>query len=194
MNLVDGREAMLPHLIQVSLEAREANTMYRRTNDACMHFQVSIELDAKGTCYGCSMANLSNIWNRPADFPAINPYFSGQKNTYVYVGSSSGTRRFLPRFPFDSIVKLDLSNGSAKSWSTGDRMFVGEPIFVPKGTEEDDGYVLVVEVRMLFSQYLCLPINRYGSWALLISWLISAFISTPVCCRKANVLPRHTGC
>ncbi|CAL9782537.1 unnamed protein product [Musa acuminata subsp. burmannicoides] len=122
MNLVDGREAMLPHLIQVS-----------------------IELDAKGTCYGCSIANLSNIWNRPADFPAINPYFSGQKNTYVYVGSSSGTRRFLPRFPFDSIVKLDLSNGSAKSWSTGDRMFVGEPIFVPKGTEEDDGYVLVVE-------------------------------------------------
>lgn len=124
-----------------------------------MHFQVSIELDANGTCYGCSMANLSNIWNRPADFPAINPYFSGQKNTYVYVGSSSGTRRFLPRFPFDSIVKLDLSNGSAKSWSTGDRMFVGEPIFVPKGTEEDDGYVLVVEVRMLFSQDLCLPIN-----------------------------------
>ncbi|RWV86312.1 hypothetical protein GW17_00051806 [Ensete ventricosum] len=119
---------------------------------------VSIELDAKGTCYGCSIANLPNIWNRPADFPAINPDFSGQKNTYVYVGSSSGTRRFLPRFPFDTIVKLDLSNGSAKSWSTGNRMFVGEPIFVPKGIEEDDGYVLVVEVRMLFSQYLCLLI------------------------------------
>jgi 9-cis-beta-carotene 9',10'-cleaving dioxygenase len=88
-----------------------------------------------------------NQWSKPADFPVINPDFSGNKNKYVYAASSSGSRQTLPHFPFDMVVKLNLLDKSIHTWTVGARRFIGEPIFVPKGREEDDGYLLVVEVR-----------------------------------------------
>lgn len=112
---------------------------------------MSIKLDSRGKCVGCSAENLSNKWNRPADFTVINPAFSGRKNAYIYTSAASGKRRLLPSFPFDSVVKLNTNNGKVASWSSGNRAFVGEPAFVPrsiyKGDAEDDGYILVVEVR-----------------------------------------------
>jgi hypothetical protein len=45
-------------------------------------------------------------------------------NRFVHTGAASG---FLPHFPFfDSVVKVDASNGLARSWSTESRKFVGE--------------------------------------------------------------------
>lgn len=91
----------------------------------------------------------------------INPSFSGKKNKYVYAATTLGSRKSLPHFPFDTVVKVDLSSSdnddhnnhhSVKTWSVGSRRFIGEPIFVPKTShhddngEEDDGYLLVVEV------------------------------------------------
>lgn len=108
--------------------------------------QVSINLDKRGTCRGCSVRRLSDQWTRPADFPAINPSFANRRNRFTYAGAASGLRRFLPYFPFDSVVKLDVSDGSARSWSAAGRNFVGEPVFIPTGSKEDDGYVLVVKV------------------------------------------------
>ncbi|RLM65264.1 carotenoid cleavage dioxygenase [Panicum miliaceum] len=108
--------------------------------------QVSIDLDKGGACRGCSVRRLSDQWTRPADFPAINPSFANRRNRFVYAGAASGSRRFLPFFPFDSVVKVDVSDGSARLWSAAGRKFVGEPVFVPiGGREEDDGYVLLVE-------------------------------------------------
>ncbi|XP_058106592.1 carotenoid cleavage dioxygenase 7, chloroplastic [Magnolia sinica] len=121
MNVREGEEALLPHLVRVG-----------------------IELNADGVSRRCSVEAL-NQWNRPSDFPAINPAFSGARNTYIYAATSSGSRRSLPHFPFDSIAKLNVSDGSVSKWSTRTRRFIGEPIFVPKGAEEDDGYLLVVE-------------------------------------------------
>ncbi|KAL9844196.1 putative oxidoreductase [Arabidopsis thaliana] len=48
------------------------------------------------------------------------------------------------------VVKFDLDSNLVRTWSTGARRFVGEPMFVPKnsveeGEEEDDGYIVVVE-------------------------------------------------
>ncbi|KAL3516906.1 hypothetical protein ACH5RR_023808 [Cinchona calisaya] len=107
--------------------------------------QVSINLDAKGICQNCSVNDL-NEWTKPSDFPVINQDFSGCKNTFVYAATSSGSRRALPHFPFDTVVKLNTRDKSISTWSTGRRRFIGEPLFVPKGTqEEDDGYLLVVE-------------------------------------------------
>lgn len=103
-------------------------------------------MDAYGTCQESSVEPL-NQWSKPADFPVINPDFSGNKNKYVYAASSSGSRQALPHFPFDMVVKLNLSDKSIHTWTVGARRFIGEPIFVPKGREEDDGYLLVVEVR-----------------------------------------------
>ncbi|GMI67571.1 carotenoid cleavage dioxygenase 7 [Hibiscus trionum] len=122
MNVSQGDELLVPHLVQVS-----------------------INLDSNGNCQECLMENL-NEWNKPSDFPVINPEFSGKKNAYIYASTSSGSRQALPHFPFDTVVKLNLSTRTASTWSAGARRFIGEPIFVPKGTEEEeDGYILVVE-------------------------------------------------
>ncbi|KAJ1702269.1 hypothetical protein LUZ63_002048 [Rhynchospora breviuscula] len=126
MNTVARGDDLLPHLVKVS-----------------------ISLDSRGKCVICSEENLSNKWNRPADFTIINPAFAGRKNTYIYSSAASGKRRLLPHFPFDSVIKLNMNNGKVGSWSSGSRSFFGEPIFVPKsiysGNAEDDGYILVVE-------------------------------------------------
>lgn len=110
--------------------------------------QVSINLDNKNVCEKCSVKDL-NEWSKPSDFPVINQEFSGCKNNYVYAATCSGSRQELPHFPFDTVLKLNTSNKSIQTWSTTRRRFIGEPIFVPKGNaqEEDDGYLLVVEVN-----------------------------------------------
>ncbi|KAL3649422.1 Carotenoid cleavage dioxygenase 7, chloroplastic [Castilleja foliolosa] len=123
MNLEKGQEKLLPHLVQVN-----------------------ITLDKDENCKRCSVNDLSN-WTKPSDFPVINQDFSGTKNTYIYSSTASGTRRALPHFPFDTIVKLNTVDKSTQTWSTGGQRFIGEPIFITKGDKkgEDDGYLLVVE-------------------------------------------------
>ncbi|GAV88289.1 RPE65 domain-containing protein, partial [Cephalotus follicularis] len=121
MNVKERENELLPHLVQVS-----------------------INLDASGSCQiGCVKS--LNEWNKPTDFPVINPSFSGVNNTYIYAATSSGSRQTLPHFPFDTVVKLNLLDNSVNTWSAGNRRFIGEPVFVPKGVEEDEGYLLVVE-------------------------------------------------
>ncbi|WMV11212.1 hypothetical protein MTR67_004597 [Solanum verrucosum] len=122
MNVEEGEEKLLPHLVQVS-----------------------INLDTKGNCTKCSVNDLNPQWNKAADFPAMNPEFSGRKNTYVYAATSTGSRQALPHFPFDTVVKLNAVDKSVQKWSAGRRRFIGEPVFIPRGTKEDDGYLLVVE-------------------------------------------------
>ncbi|KAM3388980.1 hypothetical protein ACQJBY_011238 [Aegilops geniculata] len=109
--------------------------------------KVAIELDKRGGAYRkCSVKRLSDQWSRPADFPAINPSYANKRNRFIYAGAASGSRKLLPYFPFDSVVKVDVSNGSARRWSSEGRKFVGEPVFIPTGGgEEDHGYVLLVE-------------------------------------------------
>jgi 9-cis-beta-carotene 9',10'-cleaving dioxygenase len=112
--------------------------------------QVCVDLDKRGACRGCSVRRLSDQWTRPADFPTINPAFANRRNRFIYAGGASGSRRFLPYFPFDSVVKVDVSDGSTRLWSAAGRKFIGEPVFVPMtgGGREDDGYVLLVEVEI----------------------------------------------
>lgn len=111
--------------------------------------QVSINLDSNGNCENCTVKPL-NQWSKAADFPVINHEYSGRQNTFIYAATSSGSRQALPHFPFDTVVKLNTLDESTRTWSVGTRRFVGEPIFVPgSGTQEDDGYILVVEVSNL---------------------------------------------
>nr|AKQ19158.1 carotenoid cleavage dioxygenase 7 [Petunia x hybrida] len=122
MNVNEEKEKLLPHLVQVS-----------------------ISLDTNGNCTKCSVNDLNPQWNKAADFPAMNPDFSGRNNAYVYAATSSGSRQALPSFPFDTVVKLNTANKSVHTWSAGRRRFIGEPVFIPRGTIEDEGYLLVVE-------------------------------------------------
>ncbi|KAK8964219.1 hypothetical protein KSP40_PGU000802 [Platanthera guangdongensis] len=124
MNDSQGNKSRLPHLVKIS-----------------------IKLDQSGVCRFCGAANSSSGWSWPADFPTINGTLAGQRNEFMYAGTASGTRRFLPHFPFDSVVKLNCIDGTVASWCAGKRKFIGEPIFVARGEGggEDDGYILVVE-------------------------------------------------
>ncbi|XP_057981204.1 carotenoid cleavage dioxygenase 7, chloroplastic [Malania oleifera] len=166
MNAKEGETKLLPHIVQVL-----------------------INLDPEGNCQNCIVEPL-NQWSKPSDFPAINPLFSGNKNTYIYVASASGSHPTLPHFPFDTIVKLNVVNKSTFAWSVGARRFIGEPTFVPIGPKEDDGYLLVVEyavsiqrcyllilnprrigesnaivARIEVPRYLSFPIGFHGFWA-----------------------------
>ena len=51
-------------------------------------------------------------------------------------------------------MKLNVLNQFVPTWSVGHRRFISEPIFIPKGDEEDDGYLLVVEVNNVLIIYL----------------------------------------
>ena len=113
-----------------------------------------IQLDADRNYQKCCVEPLINQWKRSTDFPVINPVFLGNKNKYIYAATSSGSRQTLPHFPFDTVVKLNVLNQSVHTWSVGRRRFIGEPIFIPKGDEEDDGYLLVVEVSNILIIYL----------------------------------------
>ena len=127
-------------------------------------------MDGDGNGNDCAVRQASDTWKKPADFPAINPAFSGLKNEFMYAGTTSGARRFLPDFPFDSIAKINCSGGAAATWTAGRRRFVGEPVFVPRrssASDEDDGYILVVEVRLLiqvayFRRYSFLSLLQYA--------------------------------
>ncbi|GMP42739.1 hypothetical protein CsSME_00012379 [Camellia sinensis var. sinensis] len=125
----------------------DPSMMNRKEENLLPHLvQVSINLDANGECQECSVKSL-NEWKKASDFPVINQDYSGAKNTYIYAATTSGSRQALPHFPFDTVLKLNTLNKSIHTWSVGSRRFIGEPIFVPKGTqeEEDNGYILVVE-------------------------------------------------
>lgn len=112
--------------------------------------QVSIKLDSDYNCQECDVKPMKK-WKKSSDFPATNPTFSGKKNKYLYAATTLGSRKTLPCFPFDTVVKLDLetTESVAQTWTAGSRRFIGEPIFVPKGYQEDDGYLLVVEVGII---------------------------------------------
>lgn len=146
--------------------------------------QVSIDLDKRGTCRGCSVSRLSDQWTRPADFPAINPNFANRRSRFIYTGGASGSRRFLPHFPFDSVVKVDTADGSARLWCTEGRKFVGEPVFVPTGGREDDGYVLLVEVR----EHTSTPIYPFSVNTLLTLLISLASLQYAVSDHRCNLV------
>lgn len=152
--------------------------------------QVAIELDKRGASQICSVRRLSDQWTKPADFPAINPSFANKRNRFIYAGAASGSRRLLPYFPFDTVVKVDVANGSTRWWSSEGRKFVGEPVFIPTRGGEDHGYVLLVEyavsedkchlvvldarkigkrsalvVKLEVPKHLTFPMGFHGFWA-----------------------------
>ncbi|KAJ4956312.1 hypothetical protein NE237_013095 [Protea cynaroides] len=135
MNARDGEVELLPHLIQVS-----------------------IKLDSNGIQQKCLVEPL-NHWSRPSDFPVVNPAFTGHGNNYIYAATSSGSRRLFPYFPFDTVAKLNLSTKAVSTWSVGSRRFIGEPVFVSKGIEEDDGYLLVVEYAVSIQRCYLVVLN-----------------------------------
>jgi torulene dioxygenase len=74
------------------------------------------------------------------ELPTLNPAYTTRPHRYVYGVMDTGKSSFL-----DGLIKYDVTNHTAKTWSTHGHT-AGEPIFVadPDSIEEDGGVLLSV--------------------------------------------------
>ena len=82
-----------------------------------------------------------------SEFPRLDERFAGLPYRHGFMASTTGPEG--KNALFDQVVHVDLETGKAKRWHAGEGSFVGEPIFVPKtpNAEEGDGYLLSIVYR-----------------------------------------------
>ncbi|MFG2072860.1 carotenoid oxygenase family protein [Nonomuraea maritima] len=91
--------------------------------------------------------------DRPQEFPRMDERRTGRPYRYGYTAitrdltdiifSGGAELEDLPDEAFDNaLVKHDLERGAQEQRRFGRGAYVGEPVFVPSGEAEDDGYVL----------------------------------------------------
>ncbi|RSN15747.1 carotenoid oxygenase [Nonomuraea sp. WAC 01424] len=91
--------------------------------------------------------------DRPQEFPRIDERRTGGPYRYGYTSAAAdlhdviypaGTElEDLPDEAFDNtLIKHDLERGTQESRRFGRGAYAGEPVFVPSGAAEDDGYLL----------------------------------------------------
>lgn len=81
--------------------------------------------------YATGMAN---------EFPRINPRFVGRPYRYAWIACNPTDRA---QGLQQQIARVDVETGAVALHDFGPDAYVGEPVFVPTGTAEDDGVVLV---------------------------------------------------
>ncbi len=80
---------------------------------------------------------------RPVEFPRVAPSVEGAAYRYAWCAAHANvdaTRQGMQ----DRILKLDVQSGAERVWAAGPGAYVGEPVFVPEGTREDEGWLLVM--------------------------------------------------
>jgi carotenoid cleavage dioxygenase len=94
------------------------------------------------------------------EFPRVNPKVECHKHRYGYVLQAGG------KHSFGGLFKHDLELGTTQYHDVGERYAAGEPVFVPTGDGEDEGYILSVvydgetqlsELRVIDAQDFCAP-------------------------------------
>ena len=80
--------------------------------------------------------------DRPGDFGRINDGYTGLEARYGYLMEMDGEGSAEAPTYGKALLKYDLETGVCKSHELGSSVRGGEPTFVQKGTEEDDGYVM----------------------------------------------------
>jgi all-trans-8'-apo-beta-carotenal 15,15'-oxygenase len=78
---------------------------------------------------------------RTCEFATVNPTRQGLDARFAWMAV---TERERGNDPLQAIEKLDLASGERRLWSAAPRGFVSEPVMVPRGTTEDDGWVLTL--------------------------------------------------
>lgn len=81
------------------------------------------------------------VEERSCEFPAIHPTHEGRSYRYVYLSAADQPG---PNAPHQAILKRNIETGETQMWSAAPRGFVGEPIFVARSEQEDDGWILVL--------------------------------------------------
>lgn len=88
----------------------------------------------------------------PTEFPRINDAWRGQAQRYSYHCHLAEN----PTLLFDGIVKYDLPAAKATTLRLPPGHYCSEPTFVPRGLEEDDGYLATFVTSRAGSSEFCL--------------------------------------
>lgn len=85
-------------------------------------------------------AGQTEMFNVPGELPQIDPRFASQRHRYVFAATTPKERSD----PFlTGVGRFDLETGTETVRSFG-RDLIGEPVFVPGGEGEGDGWLLTV--------------------------------------------------
>lgn len=79
------------------------------------------------------------------ELPEVRPDRFGRPYRYVWLAAPAAGRDAPDpnAFPwFGALLKVDVETGAATRWEAGTSAFVSQPVFAPRGDEEDDGWVL----------------------------------------------------
>ena len=71
------------------------------------------------------------------EFPMLDLRLGPGKHRYGYFACGRSGDWIL-----DGVARVDMDNGAREEFRFGPRHFVGEPIFAPRGSNEDDGWLL----------------------------------------------------
>lgn len=86
----------------------------------------------------------TRIWERPGDFPRVDPRVAMSHNRHTWIGTLNLDLGPMPEFgpmgpPFNSILHLDDTTGARSSWYAGPDSAPEESVFVPKHADADEG-------------------------------------------------------
>ncbi len=81
----------------------------------------------------------------PGEFPRLDERRAGLSYRHGYFGAVTGETD--DAAGFDTVAHVDLETGARNLWRPGDGITVMEPVFVPRGETEGDGWLLAVTYR-----------------------------------------------
>ncbi|MEM8641879.1 MAG: carotenoid oxygenase family protein [Cyanobacteria bacterium P01_G01_bin.54] len=75
------------------------------------------------------------------EFPTLHPQWVGRPHRYCYLAATDTVGE---NAPLQGLIKFDSQTGEQEFYSFAPRGFVSEPVFVPQGAGEDDGWVMML--------------------------------------------------
>ncbi|NJR49347.1 MAG: Apocarotenoid-15,15'-oxygenase [Leptolyngbyaceae cyanobacterium CSU_1_3] len=73
---------------------------------------------------------------RCCEFPFVHPAQAGRKHRFIYMGAAHTADG---NAPLQAILKVDVESDQRQLWSAAPNGYVGEPVFVPRGTADESG-------------------------------------------------------
>jgi len=84
---------------------------------------------------------VDTLFDTPAEFPAIDPRYAGRRHSVIY---ATGFRDDAAAYADlqDTILRFDLTSRTVQKFDFGPGHFVSEPVFLPTGAQEGEGWLL----------------------------------------------------
>ncbi|NEO87247.1 MAG: Apocarotenoid-15,15'-oxygenase [Spirulina sp. SIO3F2] len=79
--------------------------------------------------------------HRAVEFPTLHPQWVGRKHRYCYLAAADQVG---DNAPLQGLIKLDSETGTQEFYSFAPRGFVSEPVFVPRGAGEEEGWIMML--------------------------------------------------